>query len=539
MLTQPIIAFGRRKVNRWFPDPQGDAAASSSAAKFYLKNMLPSIVLNLALQLTSAAVYCGIHGLDYEDHPPFNDCYLLALYHCLVTASTVGYGDIPIRDDGEVRTWASIHVLLSVSLLGESIATFDVIRAERAKEVLRLDALHRKLDHALLESLNMRAAGLRPDLHRDAEGLTELEFVIGMCLELKMLDRDQITPFIDQFRKLDVDGNGRLAYQDLRQQAVLNTQQAGGIATKANLFVEVTELARRKAVNEQTSRQKRLTIEAGAGRRKSCCATPPAPLLKKRASGGGSSMSPSENGSHASVRGRGGSLKQSKWQHSAHEALEHKSEIASQSSTLQPETPPSTDRGDSPVIIRGSTADSPARIRISRPENARKAVTGQVAFGYVPDNPGGADDAHAHKAAFKQLKAVKNVLSIVNHVHLPLHLGGHAARHSSATGADGEAKKVSFSFAKTTTVAQGVKRFSKTRLPANAARTPTLGAKAFSKVYPGASPPAAAGDIEASGAGEPGRSRVQMQPTPGASASGGGASPPGPNGELTAVIPLT
>eukprot|EP00966_Prymnesium_polylepis_P277171 6404059-Prymnesium_polylepis.1 len=232
--------------------------------------MLPSIFLNLMLQFFSAAIYCGIEGIDFELYherftkgynategayiSPF-ECYGLALYHCLVTASTVGYGDIPIKDTARVRTWASLHILLSVSLLGESISTFDVLRAERAKELMRLEALNRKLDHALLENLNMRAAALRPDVHRDAEGLTELEFVIGMCMELNMIDMDQIKPFIEQFRKLDVDGNGRLAYQDLRV-AVIDSE-----LDKGDLLVQLTELARRKAINEQSSKQRRLAME--------------------------------------------------------------------------------------------------------------------------------------------------------------------------------------------------------------------------------------------------------------------------------------
>ena len=128
--------------------------------------------------------------------------------------------------------------MLSCALLGDTIRTFDQLRQERRKELKRVEALNHKLDIYLLDSLNMRAAALRPDVQRDADGLTELEFVIGMCIELGMLDRDQIQPFIQQFRNLDVDGNGRLGMDDLRVQNKLKkiSQKFPGMGTsKDNL----------------------------------------------------------------------------------------------------------------------------------------------------------------------------------------------------------------------------------------------------------------------------------------------------------------
>ena len=68
----------------------------------------------------------------------------------------------------------------------------------------------------------MHAAALRPDMQRNAAGLTELEFVVAMCLELRMIDLDMIQPFIAMFRKLDVDGSGRLGMEDLKLHAKMS-----------------------------------------------------------------------------------------------------------------------------------------------------------------------------------------------------------------------------------------------------------------------------------------------------------------------------
>ena len=47
---------------------------------FYAKNLLPSVLLNLLVQLMSAGVFCALESSwSYSD----------AFYHCVVTASTV------------------------------------------------------------------------------------------------------------------------------------------------------------------------------------------------------------------------------------------------------------------------------------------------------------------------------------------------------------------------------------------------------------------------------------------------------------------
>merc|ERR1712046_108357 len=72
-----------------------------------------------------------------------------------------------------------------------------------------------RLNKRMLENLLQHAVTMRPLVTRDGLGLTELEFVLAMMLELKVVDIDQIQPFIKQFRLLDVDGNARLGRDDL------------------------------------------------------------------------------------------------------------------------------------------------------------------------------------------------------------------------------------------------------------------------------------------------------------------------------------
>ena len=56
---------------------------------------------------------------------------------------------------------------------------------------------------------------MRPLVIRDGKGLTELEFVLAMLVELHVVEWTMVRPFILQFRTLDVNGDARLGHEDL------------------------------------------------------------------------------------------------------------------------------------------------------------------------------------------------------------------------------------------------------------------------------------------------------------------------------------
>ena len=212
-LTAPLTARGREALERAFPmdgvdlegDGQPDFFKPRHPLVYYFKNLLPSLVLTVALQLASAAIFVAIDAsMDFGS----------ALYHCIVTATTVGFGDVPNATQGG-RLWACVHMLLSVALLGELITTFDELRAARAKMQERTRMLTTRLNGRMLDNLLTHAVRMRPLVVRDGLGLTELEFVLAMMLELQVVDLEQVRPFVKQFRLLDVDGNARLGRDDL------------------------------------------------------------------------------------------------------------------------------------------------------------------------------------------------------------------------------------------------------------------------------------------------------------------------------------
>ena len=213
-LTGPMTAYGRKLLERAFPqqgvDIDGDGGIDFYKPRpppiYYAKNLMPSLLLTMLLQCLSAYIYTRI-----DDTMSYGD----AIYLCMVTATTVGYGDVPNNTQAG-RAWACIHMLLSVCLLGELISTSDSLAVQRAATLKRIDQLTRPLDAPLLEKLLNHAKMMRPMVIRDGKGLTELEFVLAMCVELEVVQWAQVRPFIERFRSLDVNGDARLGVEDLK-----------------------------------------------------------------------------------------------------------------------------------------------------------------------------------------------------------------------------------------------------------------------------------------------------------------------------------
>lgn len=98
-LIRPLTQRGRVVLGRQFPqetvDLNGDGTVDymkpRAAPIFYLKNLLPLFVLVLIVQLSCAGIFLAFEDWKYGD----------AMWHCLVTATTVGYGDV----SGHAPVW--------------------------------------------------------------------------------------------------------------------------------------------------------------------------------------------------------------------------------------------------------------------------------------------------------------------------------------------------------------------------------------------------------------------------------------------------
>lgn len=87
------------------------------------------VIARRLVQLASAAIYAAlIPDLSFGT----------ALYHCFVTASTVGYGDVPITTP-EARLFACLHIVVSVSWLAALLSSADTLRKQRESQLQRVE----------------------------------------------------------------------------------------------------------------------------------------------------------------------------------------------------------------------------------------------------------------------------------------------------------------------------------------------------------------------------------------------------------------
>jgi len=196
------FVFPRHKHdNSGLVDLDGDGLADYEepppALLYYSKGVSSWSFTWVLSQLIFASVYMAME-------PSWN--FWESLYLCLVTATTVGYGDVYVSDHAGVKLYASFHILYSVSSLAALINTVQVLYSERMIQQRKCALLHRQLDMDLIESLD-----------KDNNGLDKLEFVVGMLTKLEILHWDDVEPFLAQFDALDKDHSGRLDKQDLRQ----------------------------------------------------------------------------------------------------------------------------------------------------------------------------------------------------------------------------------------------------------------------------------------------------------------------------------
>ena len=208
--TKPLFKRARALMDTCCPPKQIDITGNGIAdfkyprhpLIYYTKNLLPLTLFVLVLQLSSAAVFVAlIPDLRYGT----------AVYHCFVTATTVGYGDVGVSTQ-EARGFACVHMLLSVAMVGVLISDIDDVRAARRASFKQLNLLKKKLDRELILSLD-----------QDGGGVDKMEFVVGMLTRLDLVAWEDVEPFIKQFEALDTSGDGTLSSADLASFA--NAQQ--------------------------------------------------------------------------------------------------------------------------------------------------------------------------------------------------------------------------------------------------------------------------------------------------------------------------
>lgn len=131
-------------------DGDVDIEEPPTALRYYMEGFLFWIIFLVGWLLFSSGIYVLCDGsLTFGD----------AFYHCYVTATTVGYGDIPISTQA-ARLWSCVHIAVSVGALGALISKFQELTAKRAQTFARISLLQRQLDKDLICSLDKDGSGV-------------------------------------------------------------------------------------------------------------------------------------------------------------------------------------------------------------------------------------------------------------------------------------------------------------------------------------------------------------------------------------------
>ena len=256
-VSQPLFELIRSSIERRFPplmidlDGNGkpDFVVPRSAFTYYIKGLLGPLGLFLVLQVQRApsleysssgsvqratcnvqraplatliplpslvrqCIFAGVFSV-VEPHMDFGT----AFYHCLVTATTVGYGDTKIFSY-EGRWLAFFHILTSVSGLAALLSDYDVLRERRRKELRAVRQFLGRLNVEMIMSLDI-----------DGEGVDRFEFVVGMLTRLEYVSYEDVAGFIAQFDALDESGDGIITRVELEQYAMKEQERAQANST--------------------------------------------------------------------------------------------------------------------------------------------------------------------------------------------------------------------------------------------------------------------------------------------------------------------
>jgi len=129
---------------------------------FWAQELIPATVLIAIIQLASALIFTQLEDMQYHE----------AFWHCMVTATTVGYGDVSISTQSG-RLFAGFHIAVSVSWLAALVGEVAHLQARRSSEVARAELLQKTYTDD--EILRLDANG---------DGVDKLEFVVGMLMIL-------------------------------------------------------------------------------------------------------------------------------------------------------------------------------------------------------------------------------------------------------------------------------------------------------------------------------------------------------------------
>jgi len=149
----------------------------------------------------------------------------------MVTATTVGYGDVRIASDAGKMT-AFIHIFVSVSMLAALLSELGALRTQRRQELKRGRQFLGRINPDTVLSLDL-----------NGDGVDRFEFVVGMLTRLEFVSATDVQSFCAQFDALNTSGDGVIKRRELEKYAATQQQFAASPERSAQVAKLVASVA--------------------------------------------------------------------------------------------------------------------------------------------------------------------------------------------------------------------------------------------------------------------------------------------------------
>jgi len=187
-----------------------------------------------SIVILSTPIVLGTFFFRYNEGWTFVE----AFYYCVVTSTTVGYGDLTIVYPSS-RIASCLYMIVSVIVVAAAITTFATMQMEIEDGEKRIQALSKKVDFDLLRKLGKN-------------GIRRYEFLVEMLLQNEVLDLDRdVDPWLRRFEELDHDKSGKINAADI---AVLEQQNLNQITETQTLLASNQMTAANKETPEANER---------------------------------------------------------------------------------------------------------------------------------------------------------------------------------------------------------------------------------------------------------------------------------------------
>lgn len=156
-------------------------------------------LLCIAMSCIVVVIFGGLVFMTLEDWS-----FIKGVYFAVQTSTTVGYGDLPIRNGYGTNLFLIFYITLSTITFAFAFNQVSLLRVEQEQAAQMQELLARRRDLGFIADLDQ------------GNGVTEGTFILAILEHLGTLDFDKdIKPWKDKFKELDVANTGVVRHNDL------------------------------------------------------------------------------------------------------------------------------------------------------------------------------------------------------------------------------------------------------------------------------------------------------------------------------------